>query len=322
MAEHVAKGSEMMNRRARPLVIAHRGGAALWPENTMGAFRRALDMGCDGLEIDVRLSAEGVGVIHHDARLNPDFTRTEQGGRPTAPGPRLSKLTLEQIRKYRIGAPRPGSPYARDHPLLEPCDAPIPILAEALDLFTAHPSAPALCMVELKWPTRGRRAMRNPARLVDVTAAQIDRAGLESRAVIVGFNWNVLLAYRARRPEARLWFTTYPASWFRPGETPHLPPSPRRLAEMRALHAAGAPWMAGFHPGRFGSTPKALAAAGAQGWLVYGPDADDAEIREGRALGLQVGVWGVDDAEGMRRFMALDVQAICTDRPDILLAMT
>ena len=311
-----------MNRGTGPLVIAHRGGAALWPENTIHAYRHALDMGCDGLELDVRLSADGVGVVHHDARLNPDFARDERNVWVKAPGPRLSKLTVEQIKRYSIGIPRPGSPYEQAHPLLEACDASVPLLAEALDLFAAHPSGPRLCMVELKWPTRGRRVLADPARLVDVAAMQIERTGLESRAVIVGFNWNVLLAYRARRPEARLWFTTYPASWFRPGETPHLPPSPRRLEELRALHAAGAPWMAGFHPARFGSTPRALAAAGAHGWLIHGPDADDAEVREARALGLQVGVWGVDDAEGMRRFMALDVQAICTDRPDVLLAMT
>jgi glycerophosphoryl diester phosphodiesterase len=50
-------------------VFAHRGGAALAPENTMAAFERGLALGADGLELDVRLSRDGVVVVHHDDRL-------------------------------------------------------------------------------------------------------------------------------------------------------------------------------------------------------------------------------------------------------------
>jgi glycerophosphoryl diester phosphodiesterase len=53
----------------RPLVFAHRGGAALAPENTLAAFDRGLALGADGLELDVRLSRDGVAVVHHDATL-------------------------------------------------------------------------------------------------------------------------------------------------------------------------------------------------------------------------------------------------------------
>lgn len=53
----------------RVLVIAHRGGGALFPENTLGAFRRALAVGADGVEVDVRSTADGVLVALHDATL-------------------------------------------------------------------------------------------------------------------------------------------------------------------------------------------------------------------------------------------------------------
>lgn len=52
-----------------PLVIAHRGASSLAPENTRAAFRRAMDDGADGLEFDVRLAADGVPVVIHDATL-------------------------------------------------------------------------------------------------------------------------------------------------------------------------------------------------------------------------------------------------------------
>ena len=54
----------------RPLVFAHRGGAALAPENTLDAFDHGLALGADGIELDVRLSRDGVVVVHHDATLD------------------------------------------------------------------------------------------------------------------------------------------------------------------------------------------------------------------------------------------------------------
>jgi glycerophosphoryl diester phosphodiesterase len=46
--------------------MAHRGGAALWPENTMRAFEGALDLGCDAIELDCHLTAAGELVVVHD----------------------------------------------------------------------------------------------------------------------------------------------------------------------------------------------------------------------------------------------------------------
>jgi glycerophosphoryl diester phosphodiesterase len=54
----------------RPLVFAHRGGAALAPENTLEAFERAVALGVDGIELDVRASSDGRVVVHHDATLD------------------------------------------------------------------------------------------------------------------------------------------------------------------------------------------------------------------------------------------------------------
>ena len=57
------------------LVYAHRGGAALRPENTLEAFDHGLECGADGLEFDVHLSSDNVVVVHHDDTLE----RTTRG---------------------------------------------------------------------------------------------------------------------------------------------------------------------------------------------------------------------------------------------------
>src|SRR5947209_20303962 len=54
---------------AQPLIIGHRGASADAPENTLSAFTRALRVGADGIEFDVRLARDGVPVVIHDATL-------------------------------------------------------------------------------------------------------------------------------------------------------------------------------------------------------------------------------------------------------------
>lgn len=49
-----------------PLIIAHRGASKQAPENTMSAFQRALELGADGIELDVHMSADGYLVVIHD----------------------------------------------------------------------------------------------------------------------------------------------------------------------------------------------------------------------------------------------------------------
>ena len=58
-----------------PLILGHRGASAEAPENTMRAFRLALEQGADGVELDVQRSADGVPVVIHD----PTLDRTTDG---------------------------------------------------------------------------------------------------------------------------------------------------------------------------------------------------------------------------------------------------
>jgi glycerophosphoryl diester phosphodiesterase len=74
-------------------IIAHRGGANLAPENTLAAFRQAIDLGVDMIEIDVHLSKDGHIMVIHDFTL--DRTTTGKG--------KIADMTLKQIRKYDAG---------------------------------------------------------------------------------------------------------------------------------------------------------------------------------------------------------------------------
>ncbi len=75
----------------RPLVLGHRGASAAAPENTLEAFARARDLGADGVELDVRRSADGVLVVSHD----PEATGVGA----------LHESSFEQIRSVRPDIP-------------------------------------------------------------------------------------------------------------------------------------------------------------------------------------------------------------------------
>jgi glycerophosphoryl diester phosphodiesterase len=91
-----------------PLALAHRGGAALAPENTLAAFSLASGLGIRYLETDVRVTADGELVCFHDETLD----RVTAGRGP------VRRHTLSSLRALRVGGREP-----------------IPTLAEALEAF-------------------------------------------------------------------------------------------------------------------------------------------------------------------------------------------
>ncbi len=62
--------SERSFSQERPIVVAHRGAPLVEPENTIASFEAAVAAGADAVEFDVRLSADGVPVILHDAAVD------------------------------------------------------------------------------------------------------------------------------------------------------------------------------------------------------------------------------------------------------------
>ena len=109
-------------RDGRPQRIGHRGAKALAPENTLAAFRRALDVGVTTIETDVGVTRDGVVVIAHDRRLNPALTRGADGKWLVAPGPPIRTLSLDELAGYDVGRIDPASSYAKTFPQPRPAD--------------------------------------------------------------------------------------------------------------------------------------------------------------------------------------------------------
>ena len=163
----------------RPLAFAHRGGAALRPENTIEAFDHGLSFGADGLELDVHLSRDGVVVVHHDATLD----RTTN-----ARGP-IAAMTAADLARVDAGyrfTTTPGAPEA-DYPY-RGRGLGIPTFGAVLDRYPS-----ARLIVELKTAD---------AELARRTVDAVRAADAVERVALGSFHWTGLNA--ARRYEPRI----------------------------------------------------------------------------------------------------------------------
>jgi len=76
-----------------PVIVGHRGGAGLAPENTLAAFQNALELGIDGIEFDVQRTVDGEVIVFHDEVVD----------RLTGESGRVEHLTLEEIKRLDVG---------------------------------------------------------------------------------------------------------------------------------------------------------------------------------------------------------------------------
>ena len=135
-------------------VAAHRGYSEKYPENTMEAFRAAIEAGADEIETDVRITADGELVLIHDAALD----RTTDGSGE------VGSFTLAELKKF---------------------DAGIKTLRELLELV--KDTERVTLDIELKeYPTEGREAVAYEA--CDKALAMLDEYGFTDRCVINSWN--------------------------------------------------------------------------------------------------------------------------------------
>jgi glycerophosphoryl diester phosphodiesterase len=185
----------------RPLIFAHRGASEVAPENTLPAFRAAIDLGADGVELDVQYTSDSQLVIMH----NPSLEATTNGTG------RLTSHTLAELRQLDAGSYF-GPQFAGT------C---IPTLDEVLDLLADK----LLINIELKaldflTSTLGR----------DVVQV-VRRHNMADQVVISSFNPFALRRAKAAGPEIECAYLTAPdlPKWLRSGLT-------RRWSRADALH--------------------------------------------------------------------------------------
>lgn len=150
-----------------PLVIAHRTAMGHAPENTLLGIRQALDMRCDGVEVDVQLSADGVPVLIHDDDLQRTTNATGL----------IADRTYAELQRLDAGEGEP-----------------VPSLRDALQLVGGR----MLFVAELKIS-----AQADVPALCDAVLAEIERAGAMPWIWLWSFSSEAVVELARRAPRGR-----------------------------------------------------------------------------------------------------------------------
>ena len=97
--KNVANNPFLVGKDGLPMVAAHRGGGMNNPENTMLAFREAVDMGVQVLESDLYITKDGYLVYNHDSKIDRTSNAKDKGATEF----RISELTLAELETYNFG---------------------------------------------------------------------------------------------------------------------------------------------------------------------------------------------------------------------------
>ncbi|HOX16974.1 MAG TPA: glycerophosphodiester phosphodiesterase family protein [Spirochaetales bacterium] len=297
-----------------PLVVPHGGAKRLYPENTILSYRMMAERGWTNFEIDLALSADGVLVSHHDLSIKA----TTGEDRP------VRELSYAELTTRNFGvnftSPDGSRPYADTAALARDDPALLAELAPArLDaLFAAYPEASYI--LELK-DTFERTGAANATAAAEALAREIDSAGVRDRVVVASFEDASTAALRAASggsiataaaSDEVLVFAVLSALgldfFLKPGYSALLLPiedriKPKQRALVEKLPAFLRDKLAWYDPER-------------DEW--YTRLVDRRIVEDARRHGVAVHYWTVNDEETMRELVALGVDGIITDRPDLL----
>jgi glycerophosphoryl diester phosphodiesterase len=239
---------------ASTLIVAHRGGAALAPENTLTAFENALKLGVDQVECDVHLSKDGELVVIHD----PNVSRTTDGNG------QIGDMTLAEIKKLNAAAKFSGG-------TLRVAAQPPPTLAEVLDVVKGK----AGIQIEIKVAAGNARYAGIEKKVVDALKGK----GMTDKAIIISFDFPTLKDVKAIDPRLKTGALVN-AQWMMARMTK----SPEQILD-EVIQATGADY---FMPAS-GSVTEALVQATHAKGLKLGTWTVDATAEMKRLAG-----WGVD----------------------------
>ncbi len=158
--------------------VAHRGGSALAPENTMAAFRQAATLPVDAIELDVQMSRDGQAIVFHDETL--ERLTNGQGN--------ILDCDLTYLRTLSASTHFVGGEFEPQR---------IPLLSEVLDFAR---QTELQVYIEIKSSQRGNVYGRYPG-IEEAVVTAVQRAGLLERVLIMAFDWEILSLVKALVPE-------------------------------------------------------------------------------------------------------------------------
>jgi glycerophosphoryl diester phosphodiesterase len=291
--------SQLLSRAIlpRPLIYAHRGGAALRPENTLTAFDNGLALGADGLELDVHLSRDGVVVVHHD----PTLERTTNGSGAIRLKTAAELAAIDAGYRFR-DLPADGGSH-EEKGVASGFSRPSTELGTAVTVPKGRKNSgnsefpfrgqgigvPTLREVLARYPVPLIIELKTAeAALARATVDELRAADALDRVTLGSFYGKAVAAARAYEPRLRTGAAREETRWALYKSWVHWPLGRTGFSEFQVPERSGRTTIV---------TPRFVAAA--------------------HRAGVPVKVWTVNASADVARLLSWGVDAIISDRPDV-----
>lgn len=282
-------------------IYGHRGARGDLPENTLDSFKYLFENNINAYETDILISKDLIPVITHDFRLDPSFTKDEEGDWITDENIKIFDLTYNEILKYDVSSLNKLTRYGRrflNQRSLE--NQKIPKLDELLELSSKNLSQDTIINLEIKSTPDEKNLTPNPKEMVQIVLNDIKKSNLQDKIIISSFDWRILREVKNQSPEISRAYLTFQQE--------------KGLKIKKTIYSKS-PWIDHIPLTIVYDLPKIIKELGGSAWHPYYKDINKKAVKDAHDYNLPVNVWTVNDEYNMLKMIEYEVDGIMTDYP-------
>ena len=282
-------------------IYGHRGARGDLPENTLDSFKYLFENNINAYETDILISKDLIPVITHDFRLDPSFTKDEEGDWITDENIKIFDLTYNEISKFDVGSLNKLTRYGRrflNQRSLE--NQKIPKLDELLELSSKNLSKDTIINLEIKSTPDEKNLTPNPKEMVQIVLNDIKKSNLQDKIIISSFDWRILREVKNQTPKISRAYLTF---------------QQEKGMKIKKTIYSKSPWIDHIPLTIVYDLPKIIKELGGSAWHPYYKDINKKAVKDAHDYNLPVNVWTVNDEYNMLKMIEYEVDGIMTDYP-------
>ncbi len=282
-------------------IYGHRGARGDLPENTLESFKYLFKNNINAYETDILISKDLIPVITHDFRLDPSFTKDNEGNWITDENIIIFDLSYDELLKFDVGALNKLSRYGRrfvNQKTLE--NQKIPKLSELLELSSKNESENLLINLEIKSTPDEENLTPTPEEMVKLVMQEVNKSNLQNKIIISSFDWRTLTEIKNHYPEISRAYLSF---------------QQQTGIKIKNTIYNRSPWMSFLPFFEKYELPKIIKSQGGKAWHPYHKDITKKLVEISHQEDLPVNVWTVNEEYDMLKMIEYSVDGIMTDYP-------
>jgi glycerophosphoryl diester phosphodiesterase len=282
-------------------IYGHRGARGDLPENTLESFKYLFKNNINAYETDILISKDLIPVITHDFRLDPSFTKDNEGNWITDENIIIFDLSYDELLKFDVGSLNKLSRYGRrfvNQKTLE--NQKIPKLSELLELSSKNKSENLLINLEIKSTPDEENLTPTPEEMVKLVMQEVNKSNLQNKIIISSFDWRTLTEIKNLYTEISRAYLSF-----------------QQQAGIKIKNTIynRSPWMSYLPFFEKYELPKIIKSQGGKALHPYHKDITKKLVDISHQEDLPVNVWTVNEENDMLKMIEYGVDGIMTDYP-------